>query len=175
MDEVEALRTMGQAEVGSTTLEEALSLNKKLREMEGRLIGGAAGKPPLPKRAPEISKGGGLRAEVGIDGRGAEGTEGKSTASRTADTSQAHSTPSHPGSSRGGANASSSPAISKTPQRELRRPSAEKRTSAEGGQLQVARRGVGAGSTWSEWEPRRDRGRQDASFTNDDLYRIRSD
>eukprot|EP00048_Salpingoeca_helianthica_P016757 m.234079 g.234079 ORF g.234079 m.234079 type:complete len:243 (+) comp19415_c0_seq1:92-820(+) len=58
------------------------------------------------------------------------------------------------------------------PKRELRRPSAGRSTSERSGAA-PARPAAGGGATWMDWEPRRDIKREDASFTNDELYRIR--
>lgn len=106
-----------------------MALNKALREMEVRLAGAAAGRPPLPPAA--------------RDSRPAQ---------------QA------PEPRRAG--------LPEAPKREVRRPSASKGTGSLGVSKTME---PGKGSTWMDWEPKRDAAREDASFTNDELFKIRCD
>ncbi len=110
----------------------AMNLNRTLRELEDRLTGAAAGRPPLPPKKSH---------EKPIEKKAESGSSESLRAI-------------------GG----------EAPKREVRHPSAGKTSSRASEPMSVVK---GAGSTWMDWEPRRDAAREDASFTNDELYRIR--
>lgn len=151
-EQAAVLQTLGNGESDGDIYDNALAVNQALREIEERLTGAAAGRPPLPPRGAIKEK-----DSHQPDGkRKAVGAQPSTDALRTLNT--------------------------EAPKREVRRPSGGTKAAARGPGEAAAgmavMKGPGEpavmkGATWMDWEPRRDVAREDASFTNDELYRIR--